>query len=517
MKKGKIKRIFALLFVTNVIISTLFNYVHALTIENNVTSGDWVYEEILDDDYNKTGKLMLKKYNGSLENVIIPSYLDGKPVVETTCYVFSGNSIIKSVTLPDTLKKLFTYTFYNCENLEKINIPNTVEVIDETFVGNCPNAAYTIPSHLERLGKKLNISYVNVSTITLSGAYNYLYGNEIIKLINKERKNAGKEEYLIDEEIMRFAITRAPELAIYLGHERPNGLSTQSLLENQRIPCNEIIGAGQSTPKEIVNEWLNSQYHRPTIMSSSYKVCGAACYIVNGNCYWIFVASTKDYEKLITKYDAADSYCKICHLDMWREKVVNDLHYFKCKSCGDIRVYTSEQVNGFKKENVEIKVSKYHNYVNLYKVQGLEDNTTLEIGQTITPTKVLNRNNGWLSAYVLLNTNDVDWKSSNNRVFSVDNNGNITAVGGGKAILTVSLGNSKLTYNINVNGKELSNIKGDLDGNGVITANDASMALDLYKNGNATDEDIKIGDMDNSGTITANDASMILDMYKNGK
>ena len=59
--------------------------------------------------------------------------------------------------------------------------------------------------------------------------------------------------------------------------------------------------------------------------------------------------------------------------------------------------------------------------------------------------------------------------------------------------------------------------KGDLDRNGVITANDASIVLDLYKNGNATKEDILIGDMDNSGTLTANDASMILDIYKNGK
>ena len=59
--------------------------------------------------------------------------------------------------------------------------------------------------------------------------------------------------------------------------------------------------------------------------------------------------------------------------------------------------------------------------------------------------------------------------------------------------------------------------KGDMDRNGVITANDASIILDLYKNGNATPEDILIGDMDNSGTLTANDASMILDMYKNGK
>ena len=60
-------------------------------------------------------------------------------------------------------------------------------------------------------------------------------------------------------------------------------------------------------------------------------------------------------------------------------------------------------------------------------------------------------------------------------------------------------------------------IRGDMDGNGVITANDASMILDLYKNGDATKQQIYVGDMDNSGTLTANDASMILDLYKNGK
>ena len=76
---------------------------------------------------------------------------------------------------------------------------------------------------------------------------------------------------------------------------------------------------------------------------------------------------------------------------------------------------------------------------------------------------------------------------------------------------------NKAFARIIIKKKETEIIHGDLDGNGVITANDASMALDLYKNGNATDEDIKIADMDNSGTITANDASIILDMYKNGK
>lgn len=59
-------------------------------------------------------------------------------------------------------------------------------------------------------------------------------------------------------------------------------------------------------------------------------------------------------------------------------------------------------------------------------------------------------------------------------------------------------------------------LKGDLDRNGVVNSNDAAMALDLYNNNSATDEDIKIGDMDNDGVINSNDAAAILDVYNAG-
>ena len=59
-------------------------------------------------------------------------------------------------------------------------------------------------------------------------------------------------------------------------------------------------------------------------------------------------------------------------------------------------------------------------------------------------------------------------------------------------------------------------LKGDLDKNGIVDANDAAVALDLYKYNNATEEDLKIGDMDENGLIDANDASLILDVYKYG-
>ena len=57
-------------------------------------------------------------------------------------------------------------------------------------------------------------------------------------------------------------------------------------------------------------------------------------------------------------------------------------------------------------------------------------------------------------------------------------------------------------------------LKGDLDKNNVVDANDASVALELYKAQNATAEDIAIGDMDNNNLIDANDASLILEYYK---
>ena len=57
-------------------------------------------------------------------------------------------------------------------------------------------------------------------------------------------------------------------------------------------------------------------------------------------------------------------------------------------------------------------------------------------------------------------------------------------------------------------------LKGDLDGNNVVDANDASVALELYKAQNATAEDVAVGDMDNNNLIDANDASLILEYFK---
>ena len=55
---------------------------------------------------------------------------------------------------------------------------------------------------------------------------------------------------------------------------------------------------------------------------------------------------------------------------------------------------------------------------------------------------------------------------------------------------------------------------GDLDNNGVVDANDASLVLERYKSENATRREIQIADIDRNGLLDANDASLILEIYK---
>lgn len=57
-------------------------------------------------------------------------------------------------------------------------------------------------------------------------------------------------------------------------------------------------------------------------------------------------------------------------------------------------------------------------------------------------------------------------------------------------------------------------IIGDVDNNGVLDANDASLILDAFKYNTQDTLDLKVADMDNNGIIDANDASLILELYK---
>ena len=64
----------------------------------------------------KNGYVVITALKGDPSVVEIPGMLDGLPVTELKEYLFSGKSL-ETLYLPDTVKKIGRYGFYNCRSL----------------------------------------------------------------------------------------------------------------------------------------------------------------------------------------------------------------------------------------------------------------------------------------------------------------------------------------------------------------------------------------------------------------
>ena len=97
------------------------------------TEGDFTYE-IVD------GKAVVIGYNGPAA-VVVPETLGGKPVVKIGndpvigVPFFHSNTDITSVVLPDTVEEIVPGSFYDCTNLETIDLGGATKIGDTAFGG----------------------------------------------------------------------------------------------------------------------------------------------------------------------------------------------------------------------------------------------------------------------------------------------------------------------------------------------------------------------------------------------
>lgn len=106
----------------------VYNYNYSYTVtasaeESNVTYG--TYENLeyykYTDDY---GSYIIITYcDESAEEVVIPSEIEGSPVLEIDVGAFRFNENLKSVTIPDSVKYIEDQAFAYCTNLTNITFP----------------------------------------------------------------------------------------------------------------------------------------------------------------------------------------------------------------------------------------------------------------------------------------------------------------------------------------------------------------------------------------------------------
>lgn len=458
----------------NIILITLFILILIPSVKA-ATSGDYTYKLASD------GTAIITKYTGTEKNVIVPSKIDGYDVITIRTHTFLDNSKIEKVTFSEGIKKIEAYSFANCKNITKVIFPYSTTYISDYFYKQCPKISFNIPDTLTKVPSG---EYIKLDHLTINGKFDYDRANEIVKATNEHRKSKGLNELTIDNELMEAAMKRASELSVYYNHIRPNGLDCLSVLEHKVIKENIYASTMLENGAGIVKSWINSGMHNQAMLAKENVSIGVGCFNINGRTYAVQLFSDK-------KSDNASS----------KKGIIED--------------------------TTTIDVSPSMECISL-NIVGLLENISLKVGETIEPKEAKVYNTKFYNSVVYIKKSDITWRSSNENVFIVDNNGKITAKGAGEAVLTAELGNDKKEYNVSVADK-LDNTSessqdpndeyklGDVNRDGVINSVDAAMVLDIYNNGTNVEEYLNIADMNEDGVINSVDAALILDMYNSGK
>lgn len=113
--------------------------------------GDYTYYYLSEEN-----AATLYRYNGSAQDVVIPSTLGGYPVVQLSMHAFSRIDTLRSVTIPDGVKRIQMSAFLGCANLTSVSIPDSVTEIGGSVFSQCSTlTSVNLPSGLTAIGSSL--------------------------------------------------------------------------------------------------------------------------------------------------------------------------------------------------------------------------------------------------------------------------------------------------------------------------------------------------------------------------
>ena len=117
------------------------------------------------------------------------------------------------------------------------------------------------------------------------------YEAEVLRLVNEQRANYGLSALTYSTELEAVAYAHSKDMAQnnYFSHTNLAGQSPFDRMKAAGISYRsaaENIAAGQRTPQEVVNAWMNSAGHRANILNSSVTKMGVGIY--SGGSYGVY-------------------------------------------------------------------------------------------------------------------------------------------------------------------------------------------------------------------------------------
>lgn len=116
------------------------------------------------------------------------------------------------------------------------------------------------------------------------------YAQEVVRLVNIERADAGLAPLTMDATLSAAAQRRAQEIDESFSHTRPDGSSCFTVLKDFGITyraCGENIAKGSPTPERVVEGWMNSAGHRANILNQNFTTIGVGVHAdAAGTLHW---------------------------------------------------------------------------------------------------------------------------------------------------------------------------------------------------------------------------------------
>jgi len=134
-----------------------------------------------------------------------------------------------------------------------------------------------------------------ISTVNTAAGWT----NEVVNLVNEERKKAGLPALKQDLALNQLAIIKAQDMIQrkYFDHYSPYygyPWDMATLFDYEFTRFGENIGRNFKRPKDVVNAWMASKEHRDNILKDSYTYIGVGIKAdANGNYYWVQLFSSK--------------------------------------------------------------------------------------------------------------------------------------------------------------------------------------------------------------------------------
>lgn len=115
----------------------------------------------------------------------------------------------------------------------------------------------------------------------------------VLELVNQERAKNGLNALTLNNELTHIATIKATDMKDknYFSHNSPTYGSPFDMLQQFGVKysyAGENIAAGQTSPEQVMNDWMNSSGHRANILNKNYTQLGVG-YVKGGQygTYWV--------------------------------------------------------------------------------------------------------------------------------------------------------------------------------------------------------------------------------------